>query len=71
MKFNSIYFFLATIILLLISSFSYDYFSSNSNSSNEILFIESNLDQHRIIPEDKGGLDDPCLNLEVCNIGNE
>ncbi len=71
MKFNSIYFFLATIILLLISSFSYDYFFSNSNSSNEILFIESNLDQHRIIPEDKGGLDDPCLNLEVCNIGNE
>ncbi len=71
MKFNSIYFLLATIILLLISSFSYDYFSSNSNSSNEILFIESNLDQHRIIPEDKGGLDDPCLNLEVCNIGNE
>tara|TARA_B100000965_G_scaffold239916_1_gene201235 strand:- start:385 stop:600 length:216 start_codon:yes stop_codon:yes gene_type:complete len=71
MKFNSIYFLLAAIILLLISSFSYDYFSSNSNSSNEILFIESNLDQHRIIPEDKGGLDDPCLNLEVCNIGNE
>tara|TARA_B100001029_G_C15029563_1_gene435981 strand:+ start:635 stop:850 length:216 start_codon:yes stop_codon:yes gene_type:complete len=71
MKFNSIYFLLATIILLLISSFSYDYFFSNSNSSNEILFIESNLDQHRIIPEDKGGLDDPCLNLEVCNIGNE
>ena len=71
MKFNSIYFLLATIILLLISSFSYDYFFSNSNSFNEILFIESNLDQHRIIPEDKGGLDDPCLNLEVCNIGNE
>tara|TARA_X000000368_G_C22897822_1_gene652668 strand:+ start:444 stop:659 length:216 start_codon:yes stop_codon:yes gene_type:complete len=71
MKFNSIYFLLAAIILLLISSFSYDYFSSNSNSSNEILFIESNLDQHRIIPEDKGGLDDPCFNLAVCNIGNE
>ncbi len=71
MKFNSIYFLLATIILLLISSYSYDYFFSNSNSFNEILFIESNLDQHRIIPEDKGGLDDPCLNLEVCNIGNE
>ena len=38
---------------------------------NEIIFIESNLDNYRTIPEDKGGLNDPCLNLEVCNMGNE
>tara|TARA_B100001540_G_C15458867_1_gene484652 strand:- start:138 stop:353 length:216 start_codon:yes stop_codon:yes gene_type:complete len=71
MKFTSIYFLLAAIILLAISSFSYYYLSDKNNSSNEILFIESNLGYHRIIPADKGGLDDPCLNLEVCNLGNE
>ena len=71
MKFSSIYFLLAAIILLALSSFSYYYFIDKNYSSDQILFIESNLDNYRTIPEDKGGLDDPCLNLEVCNIGNE
>tara|TARA_B100000579_G_C22588560_1_gene736916 strand:+ start:60 stop:272 length:213 start_codon:yes stop_codon:yes gene_type:complete len=70
MKFSSIYFLLSAIVLLAISSFSY-YLIDKNDSSDEILFIESNLDNYRTIPEDKGGLDDPCLNLEVCNMGNE
>ena len=70
MKFSSIYFLLSAIVLLAISSFSY-YLIDKNDSSDEILFIESNLDNYRTIPEDKGGLDDPCLNLEICNMGNE
>tara|TARA_B100000579_G_scaffold428187_1_gene437945 strand:- start:636 stop:851 length:216 start_codon:yes stop_codon:yes gene_type:complete len=71
MKYSSIYFLLAAIILLAISSSSYYYLHDENNSSDEIIFFESNLDNYRTIPEDKGGLDDPCLNLEVCNMGNE
>ena len=71
MKFSSIYFLLVAIILLSVSSFSYYYFIDKNDSSDEILFIESNLSNYRTIPQDKGGLDDPCLNLEVCNMGNE
>ncbi len=71
MKFTSIYFLSAALVLLLISSLSYYYLVDEKNSVNEIIFIESNLDNYRTIPEDKGGLNDPCLNLEVCNMGNE
>ena len=71
MKFTSIYFLSAALILLVISSLSYYYLVDEKNSVNEIIFIESNLDNYRTIPEDKGGLNDPCLNLEVCNMGNE
>ena len=71
MKFSSIYILLAVIILLSVSSFSFNYLIDKNDSSDEILFFESNLDNYRTIPEDKGGLDDPCLNLEVCNMGNE
>ena len=71
MKFTSIYFLSAALVLLVISSLSYYYLVDDKNSVNEILFIESNLDNYRTIPEDKGGLNDPCLNLEVCNMGNE
>ena len=71
MKFTSIYFFSAALVLLVISSLSYYYLVDEKNSVNEIIFIESNLDNYRIIPEDKGGLNDPCLNLDVCNMGNE
>ena len=71
MKFTSIYFLSAALVLLMISSLSYYYLVDDKNSVNEIIFIESNLDNYRTIPEDKGGLNDPCLNLEVCNMGNE
>ncbi len=71
MKFTSIYFLSAALVLLVISSLSYYYLVDEKNSDGEIIFIESNLDNYRIIPEDKGGLNDPCLNLEVCNMGNE
>ena len=71
MKFTSIYFLSAVLALLTISSFSYYYLVEKNNSADEIIFIESNLDNYRTIPEDKGGLNDPCLNLEVCNMGNE
>ena len=71
MKFTSIYFLSAALVLLVISSLSYYYLVDEKNSVNEIIFIESNLDNYRAIPEDKGGLNDPCLNLEVCNMGNE
>tara|TARA_B100000482_G_scaffold162236_1_gene125148 strand:- start:132 stop:347 length:216 start_codon:yes stop_codon:yes gene_type:complete len=71
MKFTSIYFLSAALVLLVISSLSYYYIVDEKNSVNEIIFIESNLDNYRTIPEDKGGLNDPCLNLEVCNMGNE
>ena len=71
MKFTSIYFLSAALVLLVISSFSYYYLVDEKNSVDEIIFIESNLDNYRTIPEDKGGLNDPCLNLEVCNMGNE
>jgi|TARA_B100001113_G_C20686214_1_gene438663 hypothetical protein len=71
MKFTSIYFLSAALVLLVISSLSYYYLVDEKNSVNEIIFIESNLDNYRTIPEDKGGLNDPCLNLEVCNMGNE
>ena len=71
MKFTSIYFLSAALVLLVISSLSYYYLVDEKNSVDEIIFIESNLDNYRTIPEDKGGLNDPCLNLEVCNIGNE
>ena len=71
MKFTSIYLLSAILILLAISSFSYYYIFEKNNSVDEIIFIESNLDNYRTIPEDKGGLNDPCLNLEVCNMGNE
>jgi len=71
MKSTSIYFLSAVIVLLAVSSFSYYYLVDENNSVEEIIFIESNLDNYRTIPEDKGGLNDPCLNLEVCNMGNE
>ena len=71
MKFTSIYFLSAALVLLVISSLSYYYIDDEKNSVNEIIFIESNLDNYRTIPEDKGGLNDPYLNLEVCNMGNE
>ena len=71
MKFTSIYFLSAALVLLVISSLIYYYLVDEKNSVNEIIFIESNLDNYRTIPEDKGGLNDPCLNLEVCNMGNE
>ena len=71
MKFTSIYFLSAALVLLVISSLSYYYLVDEKNSVNEIISIESNLDNYRTIPEDKGGLNDPCLNLEVCNMGNE
>ena len=69
MKFTSIYFLSAALVLLVISSLSYYYLVDEKHSVNEIIFIESNLDNYRTIPEDKGGLNDPCLNLEVCNMG--
>jgi hypothetical protein len=71
MKFTSIYFLPAALVLLAVSLFSYYYLVKEKNSVDEIIFIESNLDNYRSIPEDKGGLNDPCLNLEVCNMGNE
>ena len=71
MKFTSIYFLPAALVLLAVSLFSYYYLVKEKNSVDEIIFIESNLDNYRTIPQDKGGLNDPCLNLEVCNIGNE
>ena len=71
MKFTSIYFLSAALVLLVISSLSYYYLVDDKNLVDEIIFIESNLDNYRTIPEDKGGLNDPCLNLEVCNMGNE
>ena len=71
MKSTSIYFLSTAIVLLVVSSFSYYYLVDEKNSVDEIIFIESNLDNYRTIPEDKGGLNDPCLNLEVCNMGNE
>lgn len=71
MKSTSIYFLSAAIVLLAVSLFSYYYLVDENNSVEEIIFIESNLDNYRTIPEDKGGLNDPCLNLEVCNMGNE
>ena len=33
------------------------------NSSNEILIIDSNIESYRIIPEDKGGINTPDLNI--------
>tara|TARA_B100000953_G_scaffold108318_2_gene88960 strand:- start:107 stop:322 length:216 start_codon:yes stop_codon:yes gene_type:complete len=71
MKLTSIYFLSAILILFLISSFGYYYFFKDKNAVDEIIFINSNLDNYRTIPENKGGIDDPCLNLDVCNIGNE
>ena len=71
MKLTSIYFLSASLVLLVISSLSYYYLVDEKDSVDEIIFIESNLDNYRTIPEDKGGLNDPCLNLEVCNMGNE
>ena len=71
MKFTSIYFLSASLVLLVISSLSYYYLFDEKDSVDEIIFIESNLDNYRTIPEDKGGLNDPCLNLDVCNMGNE
>ncbi len=71
MKFTSIYFLSATLVLLAISLLSYYYLVDEKNLIDEIIFIDSNLDNYRTIPEDKGGLNDPCLNLEVCNMGNE
>ena len=71
MKLTSIYFLSAILILFLISSFGYYYFFKDMKEIDEIIFINSNLDNYRTIPENKGGIDDPCLNLDVCNIGNE
>ena len=71
MKFTSIHFLFAALVLLVISSLSYYYLVDEKNLVDEIIFIESNLDNYRTIPEDKGGLNDPCLNLDVCNMGNE
>ena len=33
------------------------------NSSNEILIIDSNIESYRIIPEDKGVINTPDLNI--------
>ena len=71
MKLTSIYFLSAILILFLISLFGYFYFFKDMKAIDEIIFINSNLDNYRTIPENKGGIDDLCLNLDVCNIGNE
>ena len=71
MKLTVIYFLSALLALMAVLSFSYYYLFEKKNSVDEIIFIESNLDNYRTIPKDKGGLNDPCLNLEVCNMGNE
>tara|TARA_B100000965_G_scaffold395087_1_gene408112 strand:- start:625 stop:840 length:216 start_codon:yes stop_codon:yes gene_type:complete len=71
MKFTSNFFLSIALVLLVIFSLAYYYLVDEKNSVDEIIFIESNLDNYRTIPKDKGGLNDPCLNLEVCNMGNE
>tara|TARA_B100001250_G_C19610814_1_gene704866 strand:+ start:179 stop:394 length:216 start_codon:yes stop_codon:yes gene_type:complete len=71
MKFTSNFFLSIALFLLVIFSLAYYYLVDEKNSVDEIIFIESNLDNYRTIPKDKGGLNDPCLNLEVCNMGNE
>ena len=71
MNFTSIYFLSAVLVLFAVSSFIYYYLVDEKNLIDEIIFIDSNLDNYRTIPEDKGGLKDLCLNLEVCNMGNE
>ena len=32
-----------------------------------IIVIDSNLDNYRVIPEDKGGIKSLCVELDICN----
>ena len=66
MKKKNIYFFVLFSVLLLIYPV-YLYFGGQLESNNkEIIFIKSNLENYRIIPEDKGGINTPCLEILDC-----
>ena len=69
MRFWIIYLVLAIFLFLAVSTGVYFYLFQYNNKQEGIIIIQSNLDNYRIIPEDKGGLDD--LNLDIYNMNNE
>ena len=69
MRFWIIYLVLAIFLFLAASTGVYFYLFQYNNKQEGIIIIQSNLDNYRIIPEDKGGLDD--LNLGIYNMNNE
>jgi len=69
MRFWIIYLVLAIFLFLAASTGVYFYLFQYNNKQEGIIIIQSNLDNYRIIPEDKGGLDD--LNLDIYNMNNE
>lgn len=58
-------FILFSVILLTYLIYSY---LENQKANNDIgiIFIKSNLENYRIIPEDKGGINSPCLEILGC-----
>ena len=69
MRFWIIYLVLAIFLFLATSTGVYFYLFQYNSKQEGIIIIQSNLDNYRIIPEDKGGLDD--LNLDIYNMNNE
>ena len=69
MRFWIIYLVLAIFLFLAASTGVYFYLFQYNNKQEGLIIIQSNLDNYRIIPEDKGGLDD--LNLDIYNMNNE
>ena len=63
---KNIYFFILCFVLFLVYP-AYFYFGDQfSNEDIGIIIINSNLENYRIIPENKGGIDTPCLKILGC-----
>jgi hypothetical protein len=62
----SILYILLTLIILFASVGIYYYYFYSSKVPEGIIYIKGNLDNRRIIPEDKGGLED--LDLDIYNM---
>ena len=61
------FFFSILFSVTLLTYLIYSYLENQkANNDIGIIFIKSNLENYRIIPEDKGGINSPCLEILGC-----
>ena len=61
------FFFSILFSVTLLTYLIYSYLENHKANNNiGIIFIKSNLENYRIIPEDKGGINSPCLEILGC-----
>ena len=61
------FFFSILFSVTLLTYLIYSYLGNQkANNDIGIIFIKSNLENYRIIPEDKGGINSPCLEILGC-----